>query len=49
MIIIKYDSIDLKKCTLCGLELMMEILLAQEWYEKCAEVRDELKRRKQNI
>lgn len=44
-ITIPYNKIDLSKATKHGLEFMLEVLLAQEWYEKCAEVRDELRKR----
>jgi protein-arginine kinase activator protein McsA len=45
-ITIKCSSIDLSKCTKQGLDLMMDILLCQEWYEKAAEVRDEILKRR---
>ncbi len=44
-ITIPYNEIDLNKCTIQGLELMMEILLCQESFEWAAQVRDELKNR----
>jgi len=43
---IEYNLIDLKKATMQGLELLLEMLLCQEWYEKCTDVRDEIKKRK---
>lgn len=44
-LIILWSDIVLSKCTMSGLELALDILVAQEWYEKAALVRDEINRR----
>lgn len=45
IITIPWTAINLTKCTLQGLHLLMDLVLAEEQYERAAVVRNELLRR----
>lgn len=47
-VIIKFEAIDLKKATIQGLNLLMDLCLDKEAYEWAAEIQNEINSRKLN-